>query len=201
MAAVLLAGLAGLILWGARKSVSPIARKVAFVSAFVFIALAIVFAVLAPNFIAKPDARVLFSVGVFAAKVGALIYAYMWFRWTWPRYRYDQLMELGWKWLIPAGIINIVLTGIWYVLALPASQGGVFGFFQTQKDRLVPTINGKWYFIGTAFLITMPIMWSVLAGINRRSRDFNLHQQRQLQIKLRRERIEKRTDVQAAEQN
>ena len=59
------------------------------------------------------------SVIVFAAKIMVLIYAYMWFRWTWPRYRYDQLMELGWKWMIPAGLANIVLTGICFVMALP----------------------------------------------------------------------------------
>src|ERR1043166_1219787 len=54
---------------------------------------------------------VFLSIVVFGAKIFALIYAYMWFRWTWPRYRYDQLMELGWKWMIPAALANIVLTG------------------------------------------------------------------------------------------
>ncbi|HVG21062.1 MAG TPA: NADH-quinone oxidoreductase subunit NuoH [Blastocatellia bacterium] len=135
---------------------------------------------------------VILSILVFAIKIGVLIYAYMWFRWTWPRYRYDQLMELGWKWMIPAGLINIVLTGVWYVLALPKSQGGVFGLMQEQSRRSVPTRPwGIIYFIATAFAITVPIVWMILATINRRSRDFNLHDQRQLQIQLRRERLEK----------
>jgi NADH-quinone oxidoreductase subunit H len=132
------------------------------------------------------------SILVFAGKVMLLIYIYMWFRWTWPRYRYDQLMELGWKWMIPAGLANIVLTGIWYVLALPPGQGGVWGFMRNVNNRLVPTWpSGILYFIGTAFIITIPIVWGLLVTINKRSRDFNLHEQRQLQMQLRRERLEK----------
>jgi NADH-quinone oxidoreductase subunit H len=140
------------------------------------------------------------SIVVFAAKVLALIYGYMWFRWTWPRYRYDQLMELGWKWMIPAGLINIVLTGIWYVIALPESRGGIFGFLQEQRGRLVPTGRGILYFVIVGFVITIPLMWGILATINRRSRDFNLSEQRQLQISLRRERLDKSTESQPAQQ-
>jgi NADH-quinone oxidoreductase subunit H len=140
------------------------------------------------------------GVLVFAAKVFALIYAYMWFRWTWPRYRYDQLMELGWKWMIPAGLANIVLTGIWYVAALPTSQGGLFdNLMTTVRQRLVPTGAGKIYFVATGFALTIPIVWAILATINRRSRDFNLSEQRQLQIQLRRERLEKLAEPRPAE--
>jgi NADH-quinone oxidoreductase subunit H len=141
--------------------------------------------------ISNPTLHTFASIIVFAAKIMALIYAYMWFRWTWPRYRYDQLMELGWKWMIPAGLANIVLTGIWYVLALPKAQGGVFGFMREVNSRLVPTGRGIIYFIVTAFVVTIPIVWGMLVTINRRSRDFNLHEQRQLQSQLRRERLEK----------
>ena len=135
---------------------------------------------------------VLLSIFVFAAKIFTMIYVYMWFRWTWPRYRYDQLMELGWKWMIPASLANIVLTGIWYVLALPKSQGGLFGFMQDAGGRFVPTrYAGIIYFIITGAVGTFPIVWGILATINRRSRDFNLQEQRQLQIQMRRERLEK----------
>ncbi len=135
---------------------------------------------------------VFLSIVVFAAKIFALIYAYMWFRWTWPRYRYDQLMELGWKWMIPAALANIVLTGVWYVLALPKSQGGLLGFMQAGAGgRLVPIGKGIVYFIVTGSVVTVPIVWGLLATINRRSRDFNLQEQRQLQMRLRRERLEK----------
>lgn len=54
---------------------------------------------------------VLFGVGVLFAKILFFIFFYMWVRWTVPRFRYDQLMNLGWKILIPLAIANIVLTG------------------------------------------------------------------------------------------
>src|SRR5689334_2426532 len=46
----------------------------------------------------------------FLAKVGFLLFFYIWMRWTLPRYRYDQLMEFGWKWLLPASVINLLVT-------------------------------------------------------------------------------------------
>jgi len=45
-------------------------------------------------------------------KIFAFIFFFMWVRWTIPRFRYDQLMDLGWKVLIPLAIANIVITGI-----------------------------------------------------------------------------------------
>lgn len=45
-------------------------------------------------------------------KLCGFIFFYMWVRWTIPRFRYDQLMHLGWRILIPLSIINIMITGI-----------------------------------------------------------------------------------------
>ncbi|QEC76202.1 NADH-quinone oxidoreductase subunit NuoH [Mucilaginibacter ginsenosidivorax] len=49
---------------------------------------------------------------VLFAKIFLFIFFFMWVRWTIPRFRYDQLMDLGWKILIPLAIANIVLTGV-----------------------------------------------------------------------------------------
>jgi NADH-quinone oxidoreductase subunit H len=46
----------------------------------------------------------------FLVKLFALLFFYIWMRWTLPRYRYDQLMEFGWKWLLPAAVINLLVT-------------------------------------------------------------------------------------------
>ncbi len=53
-------------------------------------------------------------IGVLALfiKLCGFIFFYMWVRWTIPRFRYDQLMHLGWRILIPLSIINIMITGI-----------------------------------------------------------------------------------------
>ena len=48
----------------------------------------------------------------FAAKVMVFMLAYVWFRGTFPRYRFDQLMALGWKWMLPLALANVILTGI-----------------------------------------------------------------------------------------
>lgn len=52
------------------------------------------------------------GIAVLFAKICGFIFFYMWVRWTIPRFRYDQLMHLGWKILIPLSIANIVITGI-----------------------------------------------------------------------------------------
>lgn len=57
------------------------------------------------------NAATLLGVGVLFAKIIFFIFFYMWVRWTVPRFRYDQLMNLGWKILIPLAIVNILITG------------------------------------------------------------------------------------------
>ena len=46
----------------------------------------------------------------FLVKMGALLFFYVWMRWTLPRYRYDQLMRFGWKVLLPLAVINLLVT-------------------------------------------------------------------------------------------
>ncbi|MFD2582952.1 NADH-quinone oxidoreductase subunit NuoH [Pedobacter vanadiisoli] len=54
----------------------------------------------------------LVGTGVFFLKIVLFIFFFMWVRWTIPRFRYDQLMNLGWKGLIPLAIANIIITGV-----------------------------------------------------------------------------------------
>jgi NADH-quinone oxidoreductase subunit H len=46
----------------------------------------------------------------FLVKVGAILFFYVWMRWTLPRYRYDQLMAFGWKVLLPLAVVNLIAT-------------------------------------------------------------------------------------------
>jgi NADH-quinone oxidoreductase subunit H len=53
----------------------------------------------------------------FLVKVFLILFFYVWMRWTLPRYRYDQLMEFGWKWLLPAAVLNLFATAamvLWF---------------------------------------------------------------------------------------
>ena len=59
----------------------------------------------------------LIHIGVFFAKVVFFIYVQMIIRWTLPRFRYDQIMKLGWKILLPLSLANILVTGL-VILAL-----------------------------------------------------------------------------------
>ena len=59
-----------------------------------------------------PIAAPLIGTAVLFLKIFMFIFFFMWVRWTIPRFRYDQLMNLGWKGLIPLAIANIVITGI-----------------------------------------------------------------------------------------
>jgi NADH-quinone oxidoreductase subunit H len=52
------------------------------------------------------------SITAFALKIFLFIFVIMWIRWTIPRFRFDQLMHLGWKVLIPVAIVNMLITGI-----------------------------------------------------------------------------------------
>ena len=58
----------------------------------------------------------LVHIGIFLAKMLIVEFMIMWVRWMWPRFRYDQLMDLGWRRFIPLALVNIVLTAgvLWW---------------------------------------------------------------------------------------
>jgi NADH-quinone oxidoreductase subunit H len=52
----------------------------------------------------------------FIVKVCATLFFFIWIRWTIPRFRYDQLMNLGWKVMLPLALLNVVVTGAWLLI-------------------------------------------------------------------------------------
>ncbi len=69
-----------------------------------------------PNVAALAFLDVVPGVIWFFLKVVVFLFAYIWFRGTFPRYRFDQLMDLGWKWMIPLALVNIFATGLVKIL-------------------------------------------------------------------------------------
>jgi NADH-quinone oxidoreductase subunit H len=123
------------------------------------------------------NAYVVVSLIVFLAKAGLLLYLYFWLRWTLPRFRYDQLMDLGWKWMLPAALVNIVVSAI-AVFILQALDGwhGIHTI-ESLTGGLNLTAAGK----GIAIAIGVANLFltaAILSMINWRSRDFNLKKQR-----------------------
>jgi NADH-quinone oxidoreductase subunit H len=117
------------------------------------------------------------SIVIFVTKMLLLLYVYFWLRWTLPRYRYDQLMDLGWKWMIPAALVNIILTAL-AVFTVQALNGwNNWQTIDSTTQGLNLTGTGKAVMI--AFGVGgMFVTAAVLSAINWRSRDFNLKTQR-----------------------
>jgi len=64
------------------------------------------------RFITDPNTLALLGTAFLFGKIFFFIFLFMWVRWTLPRFRYDQLMNLGWKIMIPLSMLNIFLTGV-----------------------------------------------------------------------------------------
>src|SRR6266403_1989961 len=77
----------------------------------------------------------------FLIKASIILYVYFWLRWTLPRFRYDQLMDIGWKWLTPSALINIALTSI-AIFLIQALDGWTIGGKQIKTiDSLGQGLN------------------------------------------------------------
>jgi NADH-quinone oxidoreductase subunit H len=55
----------------------------------------------------------LLHIAIFLGKVFIFLVGFIWVRWMWPRFRYDQLMDLGWRRFIPVALVNILVTAVW----------------------------------------------------------------------------------------
>lgn len=120
---------------------------------------------------------VLVSLLVFLVKVSIILYIYFWLRWTLPRFRYDQLMDIGWKWLIPSALINIALSAI-AIFTVQALNGWHNMKTYEFLDRGL-NLTGQGKAIVIAFGVAgLFITAFLMSRINWRSRDFNLKTQR-----------------------
>jgi NADH-quinone oxidoreductase subunit H len=57
------------------------------------------------------------QTGFFIAKIAFFAWLFIWVRWTVPSFRYDQVMRLGWQIMLPLGLVNLVVTALWLVVA------------------------------------------------------------------------------------
>ncbi len=65
-----------------------------------------------------PNIAAMIGVGTLLIKIVLFVFLFMWIRWTIPRFRYDQLMNLGWKKMIPLALLNMLITGLVILLKL-----------------------------------------------------------------------------------
>jgi NADH-quinone oxidoreductase subunit H len=109
-----LVGAAAFVFWLGRQSKVALERTI-------FVGLSVLL-VLVAGFVAIPPVlAAIQGIFWFTAKVLAFLYGFIWYRATFPRYRYDQLMNVGWRVMIPVAIANVIVTAVLrYWLSGPA---------------------------------------------------------------------------------
>lgn len=102
---VSLLGFALFLWWLARKTPVLIERRF-------WMGLGVLLVVLAAAVSYPPVLGAIQGIFWFSAKVIIFLYAFIWYRGTFPRYRYDQLMNVGWRWMIPLALANLIGTAV-----------------------------------------------------------------------------------------
>jgi NADH-quinone oxidoreductase subunit H len=98
-------GSAWFVLWLGLKSTVKLER-------YFFVGLAACCVVLAIPLFYPPVLSAIQGIFWFSVKVLGFLYAFIWYRATFPRYRYDQLMDIGWRWMIPLALANLIVTAV-----------------------------------------------------------------------------------------
>jgi NADH-quinone oxidoreductase subunit H len=91
---------------------NPVRRR----DGFTLPVVAVVFFLLAAVFLIPALQGALLPLFWFAAKTGTLLFVFIWIRGTLPRFRYDQLMAFAWKFMFPAAVLNLLVTGLMVAL-------------------------------------------------------------------------------------
>src|SRR5687768_2565169 len=102
---------------------------------------------------------------VLHAKIFAVIVFFMWVRWSWPRFRFDQLMNLAWKIMLPLGLVNLVAIAVLY----EARQ--VYDPAERSLLWTIGIIVGSWAVFAIAWIITS--LANPLVTDNRPRRDLS----------------------------
>jgi NADH-quinone oxidoreductase subunit H len=100
---------------------------------------------------------IVLGVVAFIAKTVALCWLQLTIRWTLPRFRYDQLMKLGWRKLLPASLVNVLVTGL-VMLALQGASTSVqraLGFAADVSEGVV-AVTGAALFVWFVFFVLEP---------------------------------------------
>jgi NADH-quinone oxidoreductase subunit H len=114
----------------------------------------------------------LLGVFLFLLKSWILIFIVIWIRWTLPRVRIDQLMNLCWKWFVPLAFAGFLLSALWVLGTSPTPRPGADGLPEAGAPLISETVQ-------TAIGIAMFVIWAVmLVHFVRRVR-YNLRESRQ----------------------
>jgi NADH-quinone oxidoreductase subunit H len=121
MPPVALVGAAAFVYWLGRQSKVALERMI-------FVAIPAGLVVLAGLVAIPPVLAAIQGIFWFTAKVLAFLYAFIWYRATFPRYRYDQLMNVGWRVMIPVALANVIVTAAvrYWLSGSPAPSPAAF---------------------------------------------------------------------------